>query len=108
MKSYLFIESEGAFDAASAPAFLTLARDLAREGSKVEILLVQNGVMPARAGAKADGLSAAIQAGVTVWADEFSMRERALPRGGLAAGVQPAAIGMVADRMADGWNVIWH
>jgi predicted peroxiredoxin len=108
MKSYLLIESQGAFDAASAPAFLMLARDLAREGSKVEILLIQNGVMPARKGAKADSLAAAMQAGVTVWADKFSMKERALAHDGLSPGVKPAAIGMVADRMADGWNVIWH
>ena len=108
MKNYLLIESQGAFDTASAPAFLMLARDLAREGSKVEVLLVQNGVMPARKGAKADGLDAAIQAGVTVWADEFSMRERSLAHDALSRGIKPATIGMVADRMADGWNVIWH
>ena len=90
-----FIESQGAFDAASAPAFLMLARDLVREGSTVEILLVQNGVMPARKGAKADGIAAAIQAGVAVWADEFSMKERALAQDGLSRGIRPAAIGVV-------------
>lgn len=64
--------------------------------------------MPARKGAKADGLTAAMQADVAVWADEFSMKERALARDALSPGIRPAEIGMVADRMGDGWNVIWH
>lgn len=108
MSNYLFIESRGAFESATAPAFFSLARDLAQQGSKVEIFLVQNGVMPARAGAKADGLSSAIQSGIAVLADEFSLKERALSAGQLMKGIKPAAIGTVIDRMADGWKVIWH
>jgi predicted peroxiredoxin len=108
MKQYLFIESQGAFDAAEAPKFFALARDLKQQGSTVEILLVQNGVMPARAGAKADGLGAALQAGIAVFVDEMAMRERALKEGDLARGVKPAPIKTVVERMAAGWNVIWH
>jgi hypothetical protein len=36
------------------------------------------------------------------------MKERALAPKDLVAGVKQAAIGTVVDRMADGWNVIWH
>ena len=49
MKHYLLIESEAALGA-GAHCF-ALARDLARQGAKVELMLVQNGVMSARAGA---------------------------------------------------------
>jgi predicted peroxiredoxin len=108
MKRYLLIESRGAFEAADAPHYLALATALRVEGAKVEIMLVQNGVMPARKGARTEGLSAAVQAGIPVWADEFAMKERALRSQDLIAGVKAAAIGTVVDRMADGWNVIWH
>jgi predicted peroxiredoxin len=108
MKNYLLIESQGAFDAASAPAFIALARDLARHGNTVEVFLVQNGVVPARAGARGEYLAEALKAGIKVSADEFSMKERALAREQLMRGVEPAAIGAVIDKMADGWSVIWH
>lgn len=48
MKHYLFIESESVFEAAGAPGFFALARELKQQGDAVEILLVQNGVMAAR------------------------------------------------------------
>jgi predicted peroxiredoxin len=108
MKRYLLIESRSAFETPCALHHFALAEALVREGNKVEILLVQNGVLPARQSAKADGLAAAIQAGITVWADEFALKERALAQAQLRKGVKAAPIGTVIDRMADGWNVIWH
>jgi predicted peroxiredoxin len=108
MKRYLLIESRSAFEAAGVHQYLALAAALTAEGAKVEIMLVQNGVLPARKGARAEGLSAAVQAGIPVWADEFAMRERAMRAEDLIAGVKQTAIGTVVDRMADGWNVIWH
>lgn len=108
MKRYLFVESRGAFEAADTQHYAALAAALAREGAKVEIMLVQNGVMPARKGARADALAVVVQAGIPVWADDFAMKERALRPQDLIHGVKPAAIGTLVDRMADGWNVIWH
>jgi predicted peroxiredoxin len=108
MKNYLLIESQGAFDVASAPAFVTLARDLTRMGNNVEVFLVQNGVMPARAGARGEYLVEAARAGAKIWADEFSMKERALAPAQLMRGVETASIGVVIDKMADGWSAIWH
>lgn len=108
MKNYLLIESQGAFDIAGAPEFVALARDLARQGNKVEVFLVQNGVMPARAGARGEYLAAAVQAGIPIWADDFSMKERALAREQLMRGVTPSGIGTVIDRLGDGWSVLWH
>jgi intracellular sulfur oxidation DsrE/DsrF family protein len=106
--NYLFIESQGAFASATAPEFLALAGELVKQGGKVEILLVQNGVMAARNGARAPELSAAVQSGLPVFADEFSLKERALPREQLAKGVKSAGLDVVVDRMAAGWKVLWH
>lgn len=108
MRHYLLIESQGEYEAKTAANFFALAAALKREGAGVEIMLVQNGVMPARAGASGAALASAIQAGITIWADEFSLRERALPPGSLADGVTAAPLGRVIERMAAGWKLIWH
>lgn len=108
MRNHLLIESQGEYEAKSAQAFLAMAAALKRQGGGVEIMLVQNGVMPARAGASGEALTDALKAGVGVWADEFSLRERALPAASLMAGVSAAPLQKVIERMAQGWNVIWH
>ena len=108
MKHYLLVESQGAFASADASQFFALARALAASGNKVEILLIENGVMAARTGAKADDLATTLKAGIPIMADEFAMRERALARNALLRGVNAAAIGTVIERMADGWNIVWH
>ena len=108
VKSYLCIESQSAFDAAGTAQFLALARDLKSQGNTVEIWLTQNGVIPARVGTKDDGLAEVLKAGIAIWADDFSLRERAVPPASLKRGIRPAAIATVVERMAAGWNVIWH
>ncbi|MGQ0531104.1 MAG: DsrE family protein [Caulobacteraceae bacterium] len=108
MRNYLLIESQGEYEAKSAPAFLAMAAALKRQGAAVEVMLVQNGVLPARAGASGEALAAALAAGVGVWADEFSLRERALPEATLLRGVTAAPLSKVIERLAEGWNVIWH
>jgi predicted peroxiredoxin len=108
MKNYLLVDARGAFEAASARLFYDLARGLAKRGARVELLLVQNGVMRARAGAAQDEIAAAMKDGVAVLADEFSLRERALSHDRLLKGVKSAPLATVVDRMCDGWNVMWH
>ena len=108
MKNYLLIDSRGAFEAPAARSFYDLACGLVKQGANVELLLVQNGVMGARSGAKHQDIQAAMKDGVAVLADDFSLRERALPPDQLLAGVRPITIAAVVDRLARGWNVIWH
>jgi intracellular sulfur oxidation DsrE/DsrF family protein len=108
MKSYVLIESQGEHEAVSARRFLAMAAQLKRQGARVEVMLVQNGVMAARAGASADALTSAIKFGVAVCADAFSLKERAIDASALAPGVTAASLGRVVERMADGWNVLWH
>ena len=104
VKNYLCIESQST----DTRAFLALARDLKKHGNGVEVLLIQNGVLSARAEAKSDCLGEVLQSGIQVWADDFSMRERALPAANLKRGVRAAPIATVIERMAAGWNVLWH
>lgn len=106
MKNYLLIDSRGEYEAVDSRDFFELAAELKRCGDTVEILLVQNGVLPARAGAKADALTAAVRAGIPIFAESFAIKERAI--GPLPKCATEAPLSIVIDRMAQGWNVIWH
>jgi hypothetical protein len=108
MSNYLFIESRPDFDAGRERFGAALAGALSREGARVTTLLVQNGVLCARRGARAPGVDALLAAGVAVLADDFSLRERAIPVERLRHGIEPSSLGVVIDRLLDGWHVIWH
>lgn len=108
MRTYLLIDSRGAFEAPTAQAFYDLARGLVKEGARVELMLIQNGVMCARRNARHEDIDAVIKGGVAVFADEFALRERAFPHSELVDGVKPVNLATIVDRLADGWNVVWH
>jgi hypothetical protein len=108
MASYLLIESRDPFASGDVGFCQDLARRLVAGGDRVTLFLVENGVLPARSGAASPGLSELAQAGVEVLADDFSLRERGIPRDRLRAGVKPAAIDLVIDRLAAGCKAIWH
>lgn len=109
MARYVLIESRDPLEASEvAGYYYDLAAGLAKDGNDVTLFLVQNGVMPARFGARADKLASIVRSGVKVLADEFSLRERAIPRDRLATGVAAAPLDFVVDQMAAGSKVIWH
>jgi hypothetical protein len=108
MANYLLIESRDPFDSNDTRFFCDLAKQLAQQGEVVTVFLVQNGVLPARAGARADGLSELAKAGIAILADEFSLRERGIPSDRLMTGVKPAPLDFVIDQLADGCKAIWH
>lgn len=108
MKPYLFIESRDPFESNDVAFLCELAAGVARAGHEVTVLLVQNGVLPARRGAKAEDLRALVRAGVKVVADDFSLAERGIDPGRLAAGIEPAPIEIVVDHLAAGHKVLWH
>ncbi len=107
MAKYLLIESRSLWDSGDTGYFYDLARDLTAGGNDVTLFLVQNGVLPARKGAK-DGNLTEVTGRVKVLADGFSLRERAIPRDGLAAGVGVADVDAVVDLLAGGARAIWH
>ena len=84
-----------------------LAGSLAQNGDDVTVFLVQNGVLPARQGARAAGLSTLVESGARVTADAFSLRERAIPADKLHAKVVPAELDTVLDALEAGHKVMW-
>jgi sulfur relay (sulfurtransferase) DsrF/TusC family protein len=107
MSKYLFIESRDPFESAAVRDHVELAVGLSRAGHRVAFYLVQNGVLPCRAGANGEELNEALTAGIELLADDFSLRERGIGDADLARGVRPAAIDAVVDRLAGGWKVLF-
>lgn len=107
MPNYLLIESRDPFSAQAVSGHVELAVGLRRAGSSVSLYLVQNGVLPCRPGADGGALHEMLAAGVEVLADEFSLHERGIREHDVARGVKPASIGLVVERLADAWKVIF-
>jgi sulfur relay (sulfurtransferase) complex TusBCD TusD component (DsrE family) len=108
MTRYLLIESRDPFDSNDVRFCCELAHQLAAAKNEVTLFLVQNGVLPARSGARSDDLVKLAGAGVRVLADSFSLRERGIDESRLAAGVAAAPLDVVVDALAEGTKVIWH
>ena len=108
MADYLLIESRDPFELRDIMFCADLARRLADTRNRVTIFLVQNGVLPARVGTDSAVLSDLAQAGVEIFADDFSLRERGISSERLKPGIKPCALDLVIDRLAEGAKVIWH
>ena len=108
MTKYLLIESRDPFDSNDVRFCCDLAQQLAAAKNEVTLFLVQNGVLPARSGARSDDLARLASAGVQVLADSFSLRERGIDGTRLIAGVEAAPLDAVMDALAEGVKVIWH
>ena len=77
MNRYLLIESRDPFESVDATRWCELAAELKRAGHEVALFLVQNGVFPVRREPTRRD-RARPEAGVEVFADEFSLRERGI------------------------------
>jgi len=108
MPKYLLIESRDPFDSNDTRFCCDLAQQLVAAKNDVTLFLVQNGVLPARSGARSDALTQAVGAGVKILADSFSLKERGIEENRLASGVSAAPLEIVLDALADGAKVIWH
>ena len=106
MSRYVLIESRDPFEWRSAEEHYALAATLAEAGDEVTLVLVQNGVLPARPGARSP-LEALTRAGVTVLADELSLKQRGLAPSSLLPGVAAASLDIVVDGLAEGKKVLW-
>jgi predicted peroxiredoxin len=108
MTEYLLIESRDPSEATDVGYFYDLASGLKAAGNTVTLFLVQNGVFPARQSSISQSLARAAGTGVEVLADDFSLRERGITPERLTAGVKPAPIEVVVDRLAAGCKALWH
>ena len=109
MIDYLMIESRDPFDSSDVANFLALADGLSKAGNnRVTLFLIQNGVLPARHGARSAPLAVLAANGVEVLADDFSLRERGISANRLLPGIKAAPLDTVVDRLAGGCKALWH
>lgn len=108
MADYLFLQSQEPFTEARTAAQYQLAMDLADSGAKVQMLLVQNGVVPARKLVEHELFAQLLKSPVTILADEFSLQQRQIDASQIHEAITPAAISMVIQALADGHKVIWN
>jgi hypothetical protein len=105
---YVLIQSKSPWESGDVGQFYALAGELSQAGNDVTFFLVQNGVMPARTGAKDAGLDQLLNSKVRVLADDFSLRERSINREALKSGVSSSPIDEVVDQLASGAKALWH
>ncbi|ARB46401.1 MULTISPECIES: DsrE family protein [Alloalcanivorax] len=108
MSDYLFIQSQDPFTEVRCAAQYQLARQLRDAGHRVHVLLVQNGVAPARLGARSEVFDALLGGGVTVSADGFSLKQREIEASDLKAEVTVGDVGDAVDALLAGSKVIWN
>jgi sulfur relay (sulfurtransferase) complex TusBCD TusD component (DsrE family) len=104
MANYLMIASRDPFESNDVQPYFDLAADLKAAGNDVTVFLVQNGVLPARQSSMSAKLTALIDAGVPVLADDFSLDERGISP---IAGVQRSALDVVIDHLERGTKTLW-
>lgn len=111
MSRFLFVESRDPFEFADVVQTWNLALDLGREGHEVTFFLVQNAVLAARAGARTETLNAPMTIGAgapRIYADELSLRERAIESGSLRPGVSAAPMETLVDLLlVPGTRAVW-
>ena len=107
MRDYLLLESRDPFECSDVPRHQELAESLAKEGHRVALFLVQNGVLAARRGGRSQPLTRLADSGVEVLADDFSLRERGIAPSALAAGVKSCSIDIALDRLTEGRKALW-
>ena len=110
MPSYLFIESRDPFETRDVEEGYRLLAELAVQNTPVTLFLVQNGVLVARQGARAEQFAALVaNPRVTVLADTFALQERGIPTNALLPGVQATDLDALVDLlMVDDQKAIWH
>ena len=107
--SYVLIESRDPFDSADTRFVAETAASLRARGRAVTVFLVQNGVLASRAGARGSHVPRLKDAGVTILADDFSLRERGIEAGEMTGGVREASVDALVDLiMQPGVKTLWH
>ena len=107
MQRYLLIESRDSFGRERGGFCVELARALVARGDTTTVLLVQNGVLAARKSVR--GLARLAEAGVTLLADDFSLRERGITTEDLADGVHESGIDALVEAIVrEKTKAVWH
>ncbi len=106
---YVFIESRDPFESSDTAFVADAAIALRERGREVAVFLLQNGVLATRAAAQRGQVGRLVEAGVSVLADDFSLRERGIDAADCRRGVQEASIGTLVDlMMRPNTKTVWH
>jgi predicted peroxiredoxin len=107
MTAYILIESRDPFESRDTEFIEQTAIAIKERGHAVTVFLVQNGVLAARS--KAGRLRRLAEAGVTLLADDFSLRERGIKAEELADGVKESGVERLVDTITQAnTKAIWH
>ena len=107
MSRYVFIESRDPFESRDTRFVEETAVWVKERGHEVTVFLVQNGVLAARA--SAGRLDRLAEAGLTVLADDLSLRERGIKSNELASGIREAGIEALVDAIVqENTKALWH
>ena len=107
MSRYVFIESRDPFESRDTRFIEETAVEVKERGHEVTVFLVQNGVFAARSSARR--LGRLTDAGVTVLADDVSLRERGIKPADLAPGIREAGIEALVDAIVqENTKALWH
>ena len=107
MSRYVFIESRDPFESRDTRFIEETAVWVKERGHEVTVFLVQNGVLAARA--SAPRLDRLAEAGVTVLADDLSLRERGIKTAELAPSIREAGIEALVDAIVqENTKALWH
>src|SRR5436189_4541020 len=92
VSNYVFIESRDPFDSADTSFLADTAASLKKRGNDVTVFLLQNAVLATRKQARESQLPQLYESGITVLADDFSLRERGIQADECQTYVKIAAI----------------
>ena len=107
MSSYVFIESRDPFESRDTRFIEETAIAVKERGHDVTVYLVQNGVLAARMSARRLGRLA--EAGVTVLADDLSLRERGMTAEELAPSIRESGIDALVEAIVQkNTKALWH
>ncbi|MFL6129411.1 MAG: hypothetical protein ACJ73E_10150 [Mycobacteriales bacterium] len=107
-QEHLLVDSRGPWDGPGWASFLADAATLARTGRRTRVLLVQDGVLGALAGAPAP-LGPVLEAGGELCVDRFSWAQRGLAGQRPRAGVRWSDLDETAGWVLDpGVQVVWR
>jgi len=107
MTAYVLIESRDPFESRDTEFVEQTAIAINERGHSVTVFLIQNGVLAARK--DAGRLRRLTEAGLTLLADDLSLRERGIKAEELAQGIQESGIERLFEAIAqENTKAIWH
>ncbi|HEX5965460.1 MAG TPA: DsrE family protein [Pyrinomonadaceae bacterium] len=107
MSRYIFIESRDPFESKDTRFIEETAVSVKERGHEVTVFLVQNAVLAARKSARQ--LGHLTEAGVTVLADDLSLRGRGIASEELAPNIRESGIEALVDALVqENTKALWH